>query len=889
MIKNLVIVGVFCLCLCFAFPLFGRDIEITVEDADLELPLEGALIRSWDGKEYLCDEDGKSLVAVPDNRQVILQIAYPGYENRRLTIPAGGGDRYTAALRLGGVMENRELVIEARQSGANETHSGRSVTISDKELARTAEIGVIEDVMTSIKLLPGVGYAGFFNAQPSIRGGDPGDLMAALDGFYVERPYHWGGGVSIFDPRMVESAKLSHGVFSARYGHTISGLLEVSSKKPSPSDVELELGLSSSAASLNLSLPMPESSRAGQGGIMIMGKLTYWDPFVDLIKLFASLDTGNETLQTVNAVTQAPYIRSGAFTAHYRFTANLEWNLSGFIGDDGIGVDYKTVYDQDYYQGNVDIGAAWNNLQGFAITSFVFNPLSAVAFKAALGGGFLRNDADGDILSGFSGIRYSPEFIEKFGDGTGINGKTSFQVAPDRYKVVHRNTVNHAQARLDLDWDLGGGFIAAAGAQELYSQWLQREDVNLTLEQSIAGLPPIMLAQMPQELRELAVLDPSHAAIMFPWNYTVDVNNRGLSSSGYTLLEYAGFGGFFGAEAGLRLDHLLFMGKDGDDAYTIRSKPALNPRLNLDFGVLKNKGVLDSLSVTAGTGLFSSMNSLISFIEARNGIDEIKPNRSWTSVLGAKAEFSPGYRFTVEGYYKYVFDRAYISAAVAPGESSRVDYRFDGAGKVWGFDFMLQKLESRYWDGWISYTFTHALYNDPHSGSLGISMGNLDGKEDVWYYPSFHRFHNINMVLNLKPWKQVNLAIRFGFASGQPKDKVGEKYFYPVQPVKVLPDGTLEADGNLIQKWDRPSEYDPDERTTPSLPLDIKFSFFQFSRTGKARMEVYAAAENVLSLVYTSQENTSFNSYTGEDATGSMAASYELPVPMFSFGAKWSF
>ncbi|MDR0624491.1 MAG: Plug domain-containing protein, partial [Treponema sp.] len=191
--------------------LFSGDVEITVEDTDLTLPLEGAVIRSWDGKEYVCGEDGKALITVPDDRPVVIQAAYPGYENGRLIVRPGQ-EQAALGLRHSGIMESRELVIEASKPGTTETKTGRSVAVSERDIAQTGEIGVIEDVMTTIKLLPGVGYSGMYNAMPSIRGGSPGDLMAVLDGFYIEYPYHWGGGFSIFDPRMIQSAQLSHGV-----------------------------------------------------------------------------------------------------------------------------------------------------------------------------------------------------------------------------------------------------------------------------------------------------------------------------------------------------------------------------------------------------------------------------------------------------------------------------------------------------------------------------------------------------------------------------------------------------------------------------------------------------------------------------------------------------
>ncbi|HCC37139.1 MAG TPA: hypothetical protein DEQ14_05740, partial [Treponema sp.] len=343
--------------------LFARDAEITVIDLDLELPLEGAVIRSWDGAEYVCDSEGKVTITVPDDRPVVIQAAYPGYENARLSL-APPEVSFTLRLRLSGVMENRELVIEAAKPGVSESRTGRSVAISEREIAQSAEIGIIEDVMTAIKLLPGVGYTGMFNALPSIRGGDPGDMSASLDGFYVTNPYHWGGGFSIFDPKMIESAQLSHGVFSTRYGHTISGLLDLAAKKPSSEDTEFELGVNTSMATFSLSLPL-----SNKGGIMFMGRITYYDPVIWLAK---GISTQVEAMRHVNSIRVAPYIRSGAITANYRFLDNLDLRLTGFWGMDGVGVTFnpdetggpasnvRADFNYTNYQGFITSGLSWN-------------------------------------------------------------------------------------------------------------------------------------------------------------------------------------------------------------------------------------------------------------------------------------------------------------------------------------------------------------------------------------------------------------------------------------------------------------------------------------------------------------------------------------------------
>jgi hypothetical protein len=896
----------------FALPLFAREITVTVEDADLEIPLEGAVIRVSGGDgpqsvEYVCDEAGTARITIPDNRPGIIRVAYPGYENRRLTT-AGAEDALTVKLRLGGVMENAELVLEERRPGASETRSGRSVAISGEELSRTAEIGMIEDVMTSIKLLPGVGYSGMFNALPSIRGGDPGDLMAALDGFYLSLPYHWGGGISIFDPRMVSSAQLSHGVFSTRYGHTISGLLEVASRRPDPTEAEFELGLSTSAANVNLSYPIK-----GRGGIMFMGKVTYWDTLVWAAKGLANVWTGNETLQMIHSVSTAPYIRSAALSANYRFSGDLELTLNGFFGSDGVGAAYRNSYDQDDIKGNVNMDFDYHNYQGFGITSLIANPIPSMVIKTVAGAGFTEIIAAGSINNDVE-LYYNQGFLDAYGDiFPELDSAMSYHAPGGRAWLESDNHITSVQGRVDLDWELGRGFLAAFGVQELYNRWKQYEAVDMFIEQRVGGLLGNWPSDLPNPASLLEVAKAENGAIIRPFVYQLDVANQGLTSSAYALLEWKSPNQRIGAEAGFRVDHLYFIGRDGagGNPFSVQTMPALNPRLNLDFVILKNAGIVDSLALTAGTGLFSSVNDTIAFMEKRNGIGDfdLKPNRSWTSIIGTKIDFPERFSFNIEGYYKYVFNRAYISADISSGNSTDTEARFsfDGEGRIFGFDLQLQKLQSRFWDGWVSYTFTHALYHEPANAGTSLTGTNVnERRRDDWYYPTFHRFHNFNLVLNIKPVRPIGIALRFGFASGRLKNKVSDTIVpYPVEVAEW--DGTkfvekrwdeekrdfvpVEAGENptIIQKYRRDSYYDSGERTTWSLPLDLKVSFFMFDRKGRVRTEIYLGAENILSLFYNAEANTTFNQYTGRVDTGANSAIYELPIPMISFGFKWTY
>ena len=702
----------------FSLAAYARDVIIIVEDDELELPLEGAVVSLRSGEQFSCDEDGIARIVLPDNRQTIVQITYPGYETQRMTIPAGTGSgeipRLRVNLRLGGVMTGRELVVEAQRPDTSETRTGRSVAVSERELTRTAEIGIVEDVMSSVKLLPGVGNVGMFGAFPSIRGGDPGDLTAVFDGFYLERPFHWAGAFSIFDPKMVSSARLSHGVFSSRYGHTSSGLLEINSKSPSPTETEMEVGIGTSAASLNLSFPFN-----GRGGILLMGKVTYWDTLVLAAKGLSKV-VDNENLDMINYVTKSPYIRSTALSANYRFTPETEWRLNGFFGSDGVAADIENLYTgEEDIDGSMNASSVYDNYQGFLITGFTTSPKPTIAVKFTGGVGFNRTVTDNEMNNDVT-VKYNDDFLNKLGEPIKSNLGETYDAPDLNVGASLEHTIFNAQARADVDWELGKGFIVAFGVQEFYSLWKQKQDVDISMEMPLTGedglndfgkiLKGIMERSDPTYV---SIFDQPNLSLILPSGYRSDILNHGLTSSIYGLVEYIHPGQRFGAELGLRIDHLYFKGKD----FSANTKPAFNPRLNFDFNILKNKGILDTFDISIGTGLFSSVNTLTSFFDGSDGFgDELKFNRAWTSVIGFKTDLAQKYSFNIEGYYKYIFDRSYITATIKPpnleppldpsiftdlSRSIEPAIHFDGRGHVGGFDLQLQRMESRYWDGWI--------------------------------------------------------------------------------------------------------------------------------------------------------------------------------------------
>jgi hypothetical protein len=543
---------------------------------------------------------------------------------------------------------------------------------------------------------------------------------------------------------------------------------------------------------------------------------------------------------------------------------------------DGGGVLYENESRTDKLNSDTNIDVDYVNYQTFLTSSLSWNPRNDMLLKFTAGAGYEGSDMDGIIENKIHNKYFTDDFYSKY--------KTSYYLPSDKYQyynemhMVQNDTKYNIQGRIDYDWKLSNNFLAAIGAQELFSvsesKGDQKSSISIPfekLDENFQNYIKYVLGIVPKEEDDFK--------IEMPMSYKPNSQNKLMTTSGYLLSEFNTDKNRFGAELGVRVDHFMLLGED----FTLQSDPVFNPRLNLDFNILRSKGIFNSIDISAGTGLFSSIDDTVFDAEKKYNIKKIKPNRSWTSILGVKFEFPESLILNVEGYYKNVFDRMYVLIDTGGNDTVKVDPHFDGEGIIWGVDAMLQKIQNRFWDGWLSYSYNWAKYREPNGKTSGmVRSGGNHG--DDWYFPSYHRFHNLNLVLNVKPTQKMNVYTRLGIASGglfPKRDNDGPKS----APVLVY----KETDSYIIEKFSWKSVFDENNRTTPSLSMDIKVSFFGGNKTGKTRYEFYFAIENVLGLLYTPQGNTNFNEYTGEIDEGGISASYDIPIPIPSFGFKISY
>ncbi len=92
--------------------------------------------------------------------------------------------------------------------------------------------GVSGDVVKVVQNLPGVARIPFGGGGLIIRGSNPGDAGAVVNGHFVPLIFHFGGLRSILPSELIERLDFYPGNYSVRYGRFGGGIVDLSLKRP---------------------------------------------------------------------------------------------------------------------------------------------------------------------------------------------------------------------------------------------------------------------------------------------------------------------------------------------------------------------------------------------------------------------------------------------------------------------------------------------------------------------------------------------------------------------------------------------------------------------------------------------------------------------------------
>lgn len=824
---------------------FARDVKMVITDAELEFPLEGVKL-NLKGKQQLVfytDENGEAVISISDDsKSETIETHLPGYKNEQIKIKPGD-DFIEVTLSIADVIEGQELVVNRAAPETKEEKVGVSTVMTKEEMHQTANMGLIEDCMASVRTLPGVSYSGSWGTEPSIRGGNPREFAVTLDGMYTYFPWHWGGGISILNPSMIESVKLSNGVFSAKYGKASSGLLEATTLKPDFEKFHLNASISTISTDIFAQIPFGKNV----GGMLVGGHLTYLEPLFALYKL-----TGTDILDMIN---RPPYIRDFFMKAQFNPSPKLDIAVTGFFGSDGLSIDQtdetdgfttRALMDYDIYQvlGGLNIKyLATDKIQLHALLCYngMFEDMNQKMTEKGL-------------------VKYNDEFVSKYSSLPGVTYGGSYNLNEIENRMCEKLNSHLISAKFETEFELNEKNHFCAGVEELFAGTAVKEDQPVWMDIPYNG-----------------------GYVFKKVDFSTEANNNCMSdTAGFVTWNYGTDTSLFNSEIGLRAEFINIF--NPDTGFKKMLLPEICPRATLTVTPWRDIGKLKKASFTTGTGLFVSTPREIEILsdDFKFHDDILKPNNALFVVLGGEAEFEDNWKFKLETYYKYYLSRMYWYGVSDPMSNGPTQYnaKTDGKGHIFGIDAMIEKSNGKHWDGYLSYSFVYSRFLNP--------AGTYENKYvepimcDVvneWYYPNYHRFHTLNLVSNWHFGKGWTFMVKASLATGVPMKENGELTCYA---------STLE-DGTVIQRYTRSSVYSDTLRTQISCPVDIKISKNWETNNGKTKWEFYFAAQDIFVNLYSPKGNRSYNSHTGEMSEVKDSVDFNIGLPMPSLGIKVQF
>ena len=794
---------------------------------------------------FYTDMEGLVSIKVDDEvERVIVTCLLIGYETAKINVK-DFDEEIEVKLLVEGFIAGEELVVEESYY-TKEDKIGATKIVDKEELKAYANRGIMEDVMNAVKALPGVSYNSGFYTQLSIRGSYPDEVSASFDGLSVRYPYFWGGGHSIFNPNIVEKVKFANGIFSAKHGMAISGILDVETKT-ADDGFKFNSNIAMSAIDGYFEIPF----KGLDMGLMIGARITYLEATI-----------ANVWRATGQYVPLAPYIRTGNVKWFWKPTDRIEWYVNGFFGADGIGsgaeypanegiIGYQFMENQVYHA----IGS----------TGVKFLPSDKIFLHFLVGYEFLRSVSYFEMKD--RGTRnYSDAFkASSYYDAT--TDEDSFNVNflsnGQTYNLIHT-----VQTKIESDFQLHDKVVLSAGVGIVYE--------NLDIASSDDMYNFILKDNTVDPASPLLTYEKLHTDINFPY-----VNQ--IQPFTYLSLSILPIPDKLEIELGCRLDYNLYAFNNK----FLNTYPVANPRFYIAYTPVRNLKWLEYFTISFGSGLYSKAPFLIYQIDKQDFDQfEIKQPQTLTNVLGLEFLFAYGIKLKLEGYYKFYFNRYYENTKYdfVKNENNFLSHS-DGYGHSAGFDVVLEKKISRYVDGWITYSFNYARFFNPSTDDVPSKVTSRGEPTDQWYYPSHHRYHSMNIVVNIKPLNWLIITPSFGVHSGLPqKEFYGEKYM----------SGPI-SNGERIELYTQNSRYSDTLRNNVSLPLGFKITAQFYVPRNKVKFEFYFAIDNILGIpidsvngifLWAPDQGQQIDKYTGK-VTKIPPAPYETFWP--SFGIRISY
>lgn len=216
-------------------------------DKNTKEKLLNAYVKTDEENVVLTNEFGYYSIIVNLSKTKEITYSYIGYRDTVLQINFVENHRIDVFLTQN--LELGQIIVEAKKKENLEYYN----TITPKQIKLTPHIMGERDIMKNFQLLPGVQFGVEGSADLYVRGGTPDQNTIIIDDIPIYYTNHFGSFFSIFDENAINTANIYKYGFPARFGSTLSSLIDIRTKDGNmkKSEGEITVGLVSSKISLN--------------------------------------------------------------------------------------------------------------------------------------------------------------------------------------------------------------------------------------------------------------------------------------------------------------------------------------------------------------------------------------------------------------------------------------------------------------------------------------------------------------------------------------------------------------------------------------------------------------------------------------------------------------
>ncbi len=178
--------------------------------------------------------DGLYVVSSLVPGRFVVQASHLGYTTYTDTLELAPGELYTLDIVL--VPERQQLdaiLVEGDEGGSLTDLVAGMDRIEPADIDRIPSPDVSGDLAAYLTAMPGVVVIGDQGGQFYVRGGEPTQNLALLDGMVIYQPFHILSYYSAFPSEVLRSVDLYAGGFEARFGGRISSVIDVWSRNGS--------------------------------------------------------------------------------------------------------------------------------------------------------------------------------------------------------------------------------------------------------------------------------------------------------------------------------------------------------------------------------------------------------------------------------------------------------------------------------------------------------------------------------------------------------------------------------------------------------------------------------------------------------------------------------